>query len=154
MNLRRMVLIAAIAAAALIALLLFGPLAAYWTALQISRQQYAHLDDLSQPAPPPPLDRLPLGETLRIPLADGAHAIQTQVQLGYAPNAPAFKAELQRRIPQMRNIIVLIISSKRVEQVQGVEQRLELQTEIKASLNHILERGQIEDVWLQNFLML
>jgi flagellar protein FliL len=104
---------------------------------------------------PPPLDVFNFQDEFRINTADvgEAHFIKLKLSFGVEKGQPALTAELAERLPQMQNIINLIISKKNKEELKTISDQLDLREEIKAHINHILTNGKIKEVYFREFIV-
>ena len=74
----------------------------------------------------------------------GSSFYQVEINFGFDAGQQALGAELATRLPQMQNIINLIISRKTKEDLKTLNDQLDLREEIKAHINHILTNGKIK----------
>ncbi len=65
---------------------------------------------------------------------------------------PAVIAEVEKRLPQIKNQINTILSSKRIDQVQTNEDRERLRREIQSRINGLLSTGNISNVYFEEFV--
>ncbi|MBW7858856.1 MAG: flagellar basal body-associated FliL family protein, partial [Leptonema sp. (in: Bacteria)] len=54
---------------------------------------------------------------------------------------------------QLRNIINLILAGKSRDELTTIQGQLELREEIKASINHVLSEGKVEEVYFSEFIV-
>jgi len=73
--------------------------------------------------------------------------------LAFEPGNKALSGELAQRAPQLRNIINLILAGKTKEELSTQQGQLELREEIKASINHVLSEGKVEEVYFSEFIV-
>ncbi|MDX1959601.1 MAG: flagellar basal body-associated FliL family protein [Leptospiraceae bacterium] len=104
---------------------------------------------------PPPLDVFNFPEEFRINTSDvgEAHFIKLKLSFGVEAGQPALMQELASRLPQMQNVINLIISRKNKEELKTIVDQLDLREEIKAHINHILTNGKIKEVYFREFIV-
>ena len=104
---------------------------------------------------PPPLETFNFVDEFRINTADigEAHFIKLKLTFGFDAGQQALGAELATRLPQMQNIINLIISRKTKEDLKTLNDQLDLREEIKAHINHILTNGKIKEVYFREFIV-
>jgi flagellar protein FliL len=104
---------------------------------------------------PPPLDVFNFPDEFRINTSDvgEAHFIKLKLSFGVEKGQPALTQELAERLPQMQNIINLIISRKNKEELKTIKDQLDLREEIKAHINHILTNGKIKEVYFREFIV-
>lgn len=103
--------------------------------------------------PPPPLGHFDLQE-FAVSTSDAeAHFIKMKLSLGYTKNDLQLQTELIARTVQIRHIINILLSGKRHQDLDSVEEKIDLAEEIKASINIILRNGQIKEVYYREFVL-
>ncbi|RJP14981.1 MAG: flagellar basal body protein FliL [Candidatus Abyssobacteria bacterium SURF_5] len=65
---------------------------------------------------------------------------------------PEIVAEIDKRLPQIKNQINTILSSKTIEQVQTNEDKERLRREIQSRINGLLATGNINNVYFEEFV--
>jgi len=63
------------------------------------------------------------------------------------------KEELDKRLPQIRDIILILLSSKSFEDIKDVQGKLRLREEIMSKLNNTLITGEIRKVYFTEFVV-
>lgn len=63
------------------------------------------------------------------------------------------QAEVEKRMPQMRDAILLLISNKTYEELQDLQGKRQLKAEISSKINSFLQSGQIKSVYFTNFVV-
>ena len=128
---------------------------AYYVARTAAAQQYQEVASIAVVKPPPPTENFNFSDEFRVNTADEGQArfVRLKLSLGFKQGNPALSAELAQRIPQLRNIVNLILASKSSQNLSSIEDRLELQEEIKASINHVLSNGKIEEVYFNELIV-
>jgi len=61
--------------------------------------------------------------------------------------------ELDRRKVQVRDVLITILTSKSVDEVDGVEDKEQLRKEVVEKINQILTKGKIKAVYFSNFVV-
>ncbi|MCL2789976.1 MAG: flagellar basal body-associated FliL family protein [Desulfobulbus sp.] len=61
--------------------------------------------------------------------------------------------EVNKRMPQIRDTILLIISNKTPEEVLDVQGKNQVKAELKSSINSFLKTGKIENIYLTDFVV-
>lgn len=61
--------------------------------------------------------------------------------------------EIERRKPQIRDIIIILLSSKTFDQISSKEGKDNLRDEIKGRLNSFLTKGKIKSILFTEFLL-
>ena len=127
----------------------------YYVALTAASQQYREVASIAVVRPPPPTENFNFTEDFRVNTADRGepHFIKLKLSLGFEAGNAALSAELAQRTPQLRNMVNLILMGKTKDDLAEIQDRLELQEEIKASINHILSEGKITDVYFGEFIV-
>jgi len=128
---------------------------AYFVAKFAAEQQYKEVASIAVVKPPPPTENFNFQDDFRVNTADqgSTHFIKLKLSLGFDKGNQALSAELADRMPQLRNIINLILSGKTKDQLITIQDQLELREEIKASVNHVLAEGKIREVYFQEFIV-
>ncbi|MBI4831962.1 MAG: flagellar basal body-associated FliL family protein, partial [Candidatus Lindowbacteria bacterium] len=62
------------------------------------------------------------------------------------------QAEIEKRLPQIKNQINNVLSSKTISQIQTNEDRERLRREIQNRVNNLLEGGQVYNVYFEEFV--
>jgi flagellar FliL protein len=105
-------------------------------------------------APPPiPLGHFDLEEFAVSTRDPEAHFIKLKLSLGYNKEDLKLQTELIERTVQLRHIINILLSGKRYEDLDSVEEKIDLAEEIKASINIVLRNGQIKEVYYREFVL-
>lgn len=127
----------------------------YYVAQTAAEQQYKEVKSIAVVKPPPPPEIFNFSEDFRVNTADRGetHFIKMRMSLGFDAGNAALSAELAQRTAQLRHIINLILMQKTKDELSSVQARLELNEEIKASINHILSEGKITDVYFNEFIV-
>lgn len=96
-----------------------------------------------------------LGEFLVNPagsISDGGlRFIKAQVSLGVSPASVYSQLELQQ--PKLRDAIVRILSSKKVEELDNPEDREFIKDEVRFAVNAMLIRGEVLRVYFPDFII-
>lgn len=128
---------------------------AYFVAQRAATSVFKQQKNIALVKAPPPLDVYNFVDEFRINTADEgeAHFVKLKLSFGVETGQPALTQELASRVPQMQNIINLIISRKKKEELKRVTDKLDLMEEIKAHINHILTNGKIKEVYFREFIV-
>lgn len=153
-GLNKIVKILIYVALGIVGALLMGVIS-YAVARHAASQQYKEKATIAVVKPPPPTENFNFSDDFRVNTADQGepHFVKLRLSLGFEPGNPALSAEISQRTPRLRNIINLILMGKSKDELATVQQRLDLQEEIKASINHILADGKITDVFFLEFIV-
>lgn len=92
-------------------------------------------------------------ETFIVNMADndGSRYLKVTIQLEL-DNTEKLKEELDKRVPQLRDAILTILSAKTYEEVSSAQGKLILKQEILRRLNSLLPFGQITNVYFTEFV--
>ena len=60
---------------------------------------------------------------------------------------------VQKRVPEMRDRILMILPTKTFKDIQSVEGKNSLRTTLIAALNEILKQGKITNIFFQEFVV-
>ncbi|KAA9025869.1 flagellar basal body-associated protein FliL [Niallia endozanthoxylica] len=63
------------------------------------------------------------------------------------------KEELEKRSFQVNNIIILELSEQSAATIKGREGQLQLEENLKVSINEIMQEGEVEKVYITQFLL-
>ncbi len=153
-GLNRIIKILIYVAGALVGIIIMS-LISYYVAKYATSQQYKEIASIAVVKPPPPLEVYTFTEDFRVNTADReeTHFIRLKLSLGFQPGNKSLSGEITQRTPQLRNIINLILAGKTKEELSTIEGQIELREEIKASINHVLSEGKIEEVYFNEFII-
>jgi flagellar FliL protein len=104
---------------------------------------------------PEPLTTLPLDEfKLNTADIDEPHFLRVQLSLAYKnEDNKKLAQELPQRKEQIRDIILKILSSKEKQDVDEETERQTVKDEIKKEINNVLVNGQIEEIYILEFII-
>jgi len=68
-------------------------------------------------------------------------------------DSPELQQEVDKKLPAIRDLIIRILSSKTVEEIQTAKGKEKLKEEIKRKINEILTTGEIRHVYLTEFVI-
>jgi len=68
-------------------------------------------------------------------------------------DAPELQQEVDKKLPAIRDLIIRILSSKTVEEIQTAKGKEKLKEEIKRKINEILTTGEIRNVYFTEFVI-
>lgn len=150
---RRSILIILALAGGLVAILLALPLlsvAAYWAAQRIAAFQYREVSSIAS-VPPEDLRFFEFQQEFRINTADvdAPRFVRARISLGYGREDRSRAEALTSREPQLRNVINLILASKKAAEFDTAAGRSAVGEEIRASLNHLLGADAVKVVQFQ-----
>ena len=83
--------------------------------------------------------------------ADGSHYVKTSLTLELT--TPQAKDEINQRMPQIRDAILLLIGNKTFEELQDLEGKRELKAEIMSKINGFLQAGKVKAIFFTEFVV-
>lgn len=63
------------------------------------------------------------------------------------------KGEVEKRMPQVRDAILLLIGNKTYEELQDLQGKKQLKAEITSKINSFLKSGKVKAVYFTNFVV-
>jgi flagellar FliL protein len=92
-------------------------------------------------------------ETFVVNLNDpgGKRYLKTKIDLEYTRVELA--EELTQRLPQLRDVILLLLSNKSLDEIQGVEGKIALRRELIMRINQVLKGGKIRNLYFTQFVI-
>jgi flagellar FliL protein len=63
------------------------------------------------------------------------------------------KGEVEKRMPQMRDSILLLIGNKTFEELQDLQGKKQLKAELTSKINSFLKTGKVKAVYFTNFVV-
>lgn len=82
---------------------------------------------------------------------DSAHYVKASLTIEL--NSEEVKAEAEKRMPQMRDSILLLVGSKTYEELQDLQGKKQLKAEITSKINSYLKSGKVKAVYFTNFVV-
>ncbi len=141
----------------LLLLLVIGGLVAYFLLSGNSEQTQAQqpqkiekkhkVSDLSEIGPIYPLDPF----TVNLVSSNADRYLKCKINLEL--DSPELQQEIDKKLPAVRDMIIQILSSKTVEEIQTAKGKEKLKEEIKRKLNSILTTGEIKHVYFTQFVI-
>jgi flagellar FliL protein len=102
--------------------------------------------------PPPPLANFDL-PPFSITTRDAEpHFAKMTFSLGYESSVE-LNSELVSRTPQLQHIINVLLTSKGYEDLDSVEDKINLQEELKALINKILINGKVKEIYFREIVI-
>ncbi|MGI6657756.1 MAG: flagellar basal body-associated FliL family protein [Desulfobulbus sp.] len=62
-------------------------------------------------------------------------------------------AEVNKRMPQIRDAILLLIGNKTFEELQDIQGKNQVKAELKSKINSFLKTGKVNNVYLTDFVV-
>ena len=76
-----------------------------------------------------------------------------KIKLDFEMNDAAVKEELEARLPQIRDAVIVLLSSKRLSDITGFEGKALLKDDIRMRVNDLVESGNVESVLFTEFVV-
>jgi flagellar FliL protein len=81
----------------------------------------------------------------------GKRYLKTNIELEYV--SETLTEELTRRLPQLRDLILLLLSSKSLDDIQSVDGKIALRRELIQRINQTLTSGKIRNLYFTQFVI-
>lgn len=81
----------------------------------------------------------------------GKRYLKTRIELEF--RGEGFQEELEARMPQLRDAVILVLSSKTIEEVQGVDGKIALRNELIMRINQVLKQKKIRNLYFTEFVV-
>lgn len=88
-----------------------------------------------------------------INLADTAETRYLKITVNLEVENEEMSAEVETRTPQLRDAILMLLTSKTSEDVKDVSGKLKLQDEMATRVNNFLQTGKVKAVYFSEFVM-
>lgn len=82
---------------------------------------------------------------------DAAHYVKTSLTVELTNEQ--VKTEVEQRMPQVRDAILLLISNKTYEELQDLQGKKQLKAELLSTVNAFLQSGQVVSIYFTNFVV-
>ena len=82
---------------------------------------------------------------------DTAHYVKVSLTLELTNEE--VKGEVEKRMPQMRDAILLLIGNKTFEELQDLQGKKQLKAELTSKINSFLKAGKVKAVYFTNFVV-
>ena len=92
-------------------------------------------------------------DSFLVNLADPADSHYLKVTVNLEVEKPESTEEIQQRMPQIRDSILVLLSSKTAEDVRSVEGKFRLRDEIIGRVNKFISHGKIKGAYFTEFVM-
>jgi flagellar FliL protein len=103
--------------------------------------------------PEQPLGPICSLETFIVNLADKGGNRYLRVTMDLELGKAELQTEVDKRMPQIRDSILMILPSKRFDDISTVEGKIELRDEILEKLNSLLKLGKITNIYFKEFVV-
>ena len=81
----------------------------------------------------------------------GKRYLKTKIELEFIHEG--FEEELSSRLPQIRDVTLLLLSNKSIDQVRGIDGKIALRNELIKKINQIMETGKIRNLYFTEFVI-
>ncbi len=92
-------------------------------------------------------------ETFIVNLADKGGKRYLRVSIDLELGNPELEGELIKRLPQVRDSVLMILPSKRFDDISSADGKIALREEILETLNGFLTQGQITRIYFKEFVV-
>lgn len=92
-------------------------------------------------------------DTFIVNLADDSGKRYLRVTMNLEIKAAEMEAELNKRLPQIRDVILTVLPTKRFEDIQTVDGKLGLRNEIISRLNQLLSEESVSNIYFTEFVV-
>ena len=92
-------------------------------------------------------------QTFIVNLADAGGNRYLRVTMELELTRGTSAAEIKNRLPQMRDNILMVLPSKRYEEIRTLEGKTSLRNEIIASLNGLFDQQSISNIYFTEFVV-
>ena len=92
-------------------------------------------------------------ETFLVNLAGTRGNKLVKINMELEVDGPKVEDEIEKRKPQIRDIIIILLSSKTYDQVTTKEGKESLRDEVKETVNSFLIKGKIKKVYFTDFIV-
>ena len=65
----------------------------------------------------------------------------------------ATREEVEKRMPQMRDAVLLLLGNKTYEELQDLQGKRQLKAELMSKINSFLQAGKVKSVYFTNFVV-
>lgn len=92
-------------------------------------------------------------DTFIVNLVDPHGKRYLKLRLEFELNVEEVRMEVDRRMPQLKDTILTLLSSKTYEDVSSLEGKLQLRAELMSMLNRYLQTGSITNIYFTEFIV-
>ena len=92
-------------------------------------------------------------ETFIVNLADKGGNRYLRITMDLELSIPEFESEIKKRLPQVRDSILMILPSKRFAEISSMEGKIALRDEIMETLNGFLIQGEVSKIYFKEFVV-
>ena len=88
-----------------------------------------------------------------INLADPSEVIYLKITVNLEVESEIMIEEIQKRMPQIRDAILMLLTSNTADDVKSTGGKLKLQDDMVVRINHFLQTGKVKAVYFTEFVM-
>lgn len=92
-------------------------------------------------------------DTFIVNLADDSGKRYLRVTMNLELKVAEMEAELNKRLPQIRDVILTVLPTKKFEDIRTVDGKLGLRNEIMARLNQLLSEEGVSNIYFTEFVI-
>ncbi|MEJ5363769.1 MAG: flagellar basal body-associated protein FliL [Desulfosoma sp.] len=92
-------------------------------------------------------------ETFLVNLADPGGERYLKVTMQLSLNSEAASQEIDARMAELRDSILMLLSSKEYDDISSLSGKLALKKTLMATLNRLLKQGTVQDIYFTEFLV-
>lgn len=92
-------------------------------------------------------------EDFVVNLLDEQESRYLKASISLEMEKPEAVAEVEQRLPQVRDAILLLIGSKTFVELRDVQGKLQLRAELLAKVNELLKAGKVTQVYFTDFVI-
>jgi flagellar FliL protein len=92
-------------------------------------------------------------ETIIVNLLDPSGKRYLKIQIQLELDNETLKVEIDKRMPQFKDAIISLLSSKTIPDINSVEGKMQLRAELAALFNQHLKSGKITNVFFMDFII-
>jgi flagellar FliL protein len=92
-------------------------------------------------------------KTFIVNLADKGGNRYLRVTMDLELGSPELESEIEKRLPQVRDGILMILPTKRFEDISTVQGKIALRDEVLETLNGFLAQGKIINIYFKEFVV-
>jgi flagellar protein FliL len=92
-------------------------------------------------------------ESFIVNLSGGSGNNYLKIKITLETNKEELKTEMEKRLPQFRDAILSLLSSKTYTEVKTLEGKSQIRAEIMATMNQYLKTGKITNVYFSDFIV-
>jgi len=83
--------------------------------------------------------------------ADASHYVKASLTVELTNDNA--REEVEKRMPQMRDAILLLLGNKTYEELQDLQGKRQLKAELMGKINSFLQSGKVKSVYFTNFVV-